>query len=166
MRSLIVAVMMVALPTLPAVSEAQLIAGAGGGGSFLVRDGKTVEVGEILTEIGYRFALSADGTHAGELVALYGQQVNSGQAGGMAYRHYVDWNKKNNVRPGFTLGGFALGSGDVVELTQTTLFLGGGVLLDITPQDDDTVQGYAEVYESFAGDEGTLVRFGIRAAMN
>lgn len=166
MRNFLI-IALVALLLIPAAASAQVIAGSGSGAALLIKDGKTEAVGQVLAEVGYRFPFNLQQTSFGELVAIYGANVNNGQLGGLLYRHYIDTIPGNGVMPGITGGFFAVGAEDIVGLTQTTIFAGGGALLDITPgTDTDKITGYGEFYKSVSGDAATLIRFGIRAALN
>ena len=162
-----------------AASAQFVIAPSGGltlmGHDVVQEDGSTKkeweQLADILAEVGYQFAWNSDGTYWGEIVALYGAQVDQSDMWGLGVRSYLDFNPSNNVYPGFGVLGFAIPSQQEF-VDETSIVVGGELLLEVLLPDADgsdngnKITAYAGLYDSVSGDEFQIVRFGIRTAIN
>lgn len=171
MRSILAG--LAALVLLAAPAAAQFSLAPTGGASLLILDGDVVQIGEVLADAGWQFPVNEEWW--GEMVMVAGLNAEAGTIGGLGFRTYF---QKGSVFPGFGILGFVVGDGDIDQLSETTIFIGPELLLEIPWAtefyDEETgevlieeskVTGFAGLYLPAAGDDcvDALVRFGIRA---
>lgn len=144
------------------------------GAAYILKDGETTRVGELLADLGYGFALTEDGKWYGEMLALYGISDVGSQLGGLGFRTYV---QQGGVYPGLGVQMFVVDAGTVPGIDKTSITVAPEVLLEIpwsseTVLEDGTilieesmVAAYGAVYFPVSGEDFTMLRFGIRVGI-
>jgi hypothetical protein len=161
------ALILAALAFIAGQAQAQTVVGSSGGATFIIDHGNVRSVATILSEIEYQFPWGEEefSKNWGALVSYVGISAEGGgETVGLGYRQY---RHVGGVYPGFGIGGFALGE-NTPEITELSLFLGPELLLEVPlgEEDNDKVTGFLGVYQAISGQDATVVRAGIRAALN